>query len=240
MITERTILDESQMYFPISTVFKEVIKQITEAMQSLENNEVRQIQITLVQKIVGLINSLIINVNTELSPFCLSLSRPLKATFHSCAVILLTKYYYNEQQNYFIETLSKLQTKKDDLKQYFTIMVSQGAEVDKEYAIKFCKDLKESFVQLIVNDGHSLIDKILNSCIYLNRKWIQNSCDEKLLTDQTTQFYIDYLKNPRKSFEQLFKEKWKDVETKINEELKSRKLYYTNIFTEFFEFMNRK
>ena len=240
IIQDGSILDENQMYFPTSIVFKEVITRMTEAMQSMEHNKIRQIQIKLIQKIVGLINSLIIKVNTELSPFCLSLSRPLKATFHSCAVILLTKYYYDEQKDYFAETLSKLHTKKDDLKQYFTSMFVHDAEVDKKYAIKFCEDLQESLIQLIIDDGQNIINKILNSCTHLNRKWIQDYCDKQLLTDQETKWYLDYIKNPRKSFEELFKNIWKDVEAGINRELSRRKLFYDDILTEFFTCMKSK
>ncbi|CAF4669819.1 unnamed protein product, partial [Rotaria sp. Silwood2] len=241
IIRDVSILDESQMYFPISIAFREVITRIMEAMRSVENGKIRQIQIQLIQQIVGRIDSLIMKVNEELYPFCLSLSRPLKATFHSCAVILLTKYYYDEQKDYFAETLSKLETQKDNLKQYFIDMVipdtKVDTEVDKKYAIRLCKDIKESFVQFIIDDGQNIINKRLNNCTHLNRKWIQDRCDARLLTDQETQWYLDYIKNPRKSFEQLFKDIWKDVEAIINRELVARKLFYADILKEFFTCM---
>ncbi|CAF1676046.1 unnamed protein product, partial [Didymodactylos carnosus] len=91
------LLDERNVYFGTSKVFKEVIARIIKAMHGVGNDKVRQIRTELIQKIVGLINSLTIDINNELAPFCLSLSQQLKSTFHTCAVVLLTKYYYDEQ-----------------------------------------------------------------------------------------------------------------------------------------------
>ncbi|CAF1362305.1 unnamed protein product, partial [Adineta steineri] len=116
-------IDERQMYLPISRIFKEVTQRIIKAMQGVEKNEVRQIRTELIQKIVGSINTLIIEIKTELSPFCLELSRQLKSTLHTCAIILLTKYYYDEQMNHFSETLAELQMKKNNLKTYFISVV---------------------------------------------------------------------------------------------------------------------
>jgi hypothetical protein len=123
MTPNGTTVDERHMYFGTLKVFKEVIARIGKTMKGFENGQVRQIRTELIQKIVGLINSLTIDIDNELIPFCLSLSHPLKSTFHTCAVILLTKYYYDEQINHFTQTLSELQMKKNDLKKYFMSMV---------------------------------------------------------------------------------------------------------------------
>ncbi|CAF1367348.1 unnamed protein product, partial [Adineta steineri] len=116
-------IEERPMYLPISRIFKEVTQRIIKAMQGVEKNEVRQIRTELIQKIVGSINTLIIEIKTELSPFGLELSRQLKSTLHTCAIILLTKYYYDEQMNHFSETLAESQRKKINLKTYFISVV---------------------------------------------------------------------------------------------------------------------
>ncbi|CAF1443019.1 unnamed protein product, partial [Rotaria sordida] len=107
----RSSTDERNMYLRLSEIIREVIRRIRQTMQGINDGQVRQIRIELIQKIVGLINSLIIEIKTELDPFCLELSHQLKSIVHICAVILLTKYYYHEQINHFNQILADFERK---------------------------------------------------------------------------------------------------------------------------------
>jgi hypothetical protein len=226
--------DERNMCFGTSKVFTEVIARIIKTMEGVGNDPVRQIRTELIQKIVGLINSLIIEIDNELAPFCLSLSRPLKSTFHACAIILLTKYYYDEQINQFNQTLSALQTKKNDLKQYFINMVVPNAAVDENYAVNLGKQFKEHLLKLFVVEGQQIINTELGKLTYLNRKWIQDRCDGQLLTRKDDLWHLDYIENPTKIIEQFFKELWSNVEKDIDQKLADRKSHYVRLLTEFF------
>ncbi|CAF2083948.1 unnamed protein product [Rotaria magnacalcarata] len=234
MLLNRTSVDECHMYFGTSKVFKEIFVRIVKTMNGVGNDKLRQIRTELIQKIVGLINSLIIDVDNELAPFCLSLSRPLKSTFHTCAIVLLTKYYYDEQINHFTQTLSTLQAKKSDLKKYFISMVVSNASVDENYAINLGKQFKEHLLKLFTDEGQQIINIELKNYDRLNRKWIQDCCDGQLLTHNDTRWHLDYIENPTKIIEELFNQLWSNVQKLIDQKLNDRKSFYLNILIEFF------
>ena len=100
IISEREKFHESddEFYFPISKLFDHLIDSLFNELVPKNAEQPRQIRTELVQKIAGFIDSLLINVNNELAPFSLSLSLPLKAKFHSCAVIVLTNFYFKQQK----------------------------------------------------------------------------------------------------------------------------------------------
>jgi hypothetical protein len=174
------------------------------------------------------------DIDNELTPFCLTLSRQLKSILHTYAVILLTKYYYDEQINHFLQTLSELENKKTDLKNYFINMVAPNASVDINYAINLGKQFKEHLIEKLISDGQRTIDSELRQYDCLNRKWIQDRCDGQLLTKTDIRWHIDYIENPTKIIEQFFIELWANIQQSINQKLMDRKAYYKNILNEFF------
>ncbi|CAF3061670.1 unnamed protein product [Rotaria socialis] len=232
-ILEETRINEDRMYFAISRVIAEIISRIRTMMESNGNGQTRQIRTELIQRIVGIINSLIIEVDNELAPFCLSLSLQLKSTFHTCAVILLTQYYYDQQMKHFFQTVSELDTKKDDLKSYFISMVVSNASIDENYAMNFAKKFKEHLIKLFMQEGQHTIHRELKTYDCLNRKWIQDRCDGLLLTSDH-QWLLDYIENPTKIIEQFFTALWGHIEEAIDQKLTDQKGFYVARLNEFF------
>jgi hypothetical protein len=233
-ILQGSHVDDSDVYLRISKIFKEVIQRIIKAMQGAGKNEVRQIRTELIQKIVGLINTLIIEIKTELGPFCLELSRQLKSTLHSCAVVLLTKYYYNEQMDHFFETLDELKKKKDDLKEYFVTVVVPNSSIDKNYALNLGQQFREHLIKLFSSDGARIIEDDLKQYNCLNRKSVQDSCDQSLLTKNDSLWHLDYISNPNKIIEDFFNALWENIEKGINQNLSTKKSSYVLLLGEFF------
>ena len=227
-------LQEKNMYLQISRLFDEVIKRVMETMQGGEANEVRQIRTELIQKIVGLINSLIIEIQNELSPFCLALSLLLKSTLHTCAIVLLTKYYYDEQMTHCSKTLAELEKKKDDLKRYFLSIVAPDSSIDKNYAIGFAQQLAEYSMEAYIGDANRIINIELKKYDHLNRKWVQDRCDALLLIKNDVSWYHDYIFNPNKIVKDFVDDLWKSIEVRINQNLVTSKSMHIGLLEEYF------
>ncbi|CAF1225774.1 unnamed protein product [Didymodactylos carnosus] len=196
-------------------------------------NETRQIQTDLIQKIVGVINTLIKAINLELHLFGLSLNKPLKSTFHTCAIVLLTKYYYNEQQNHFLQTLSTLSDRRNDLRSYFISMVVPNTSTDVDSGLSLCKQVKEYILKSLLEEGQRKINFELQQYDCSNRKWIQDRCDGKLVTADK-QWFMDYIENPTKIIEHFFNDMWNDIQKSINQSLVQLKANHNDALEHFF------
>ncbi|CAF0864168.1 unnamed protein product [Didymodactylos carnosus] len=157
------IRKEDHLYVQASELIDSVIRPVVDAARTNVNgntgnvNETRQIHTDLVQKIAGVINTLIKDINLELSPFCLTLNKQLKSIFHTCAIILLTKYYFNEQQQHFLHTLSTLDDRKQELRSHFISMVVSNTSNDDGCAISLCKQVKKYILKALLEDGRKRI-----------------------------------------------------------------------------------
>ncbi|CAF0935296.1 unnamed protein product [Didymodactylos carnosus] len=203
-LKKKYVVDQDDhLYLQASKLMNKVIQSIVDVTRGTNPNETRQVRTDLIQKIVGLINTLIKDVNLELRPCCLSLNKPLKSIFHTCTVVLLTKYYYNEQQNHFLQQISTLSDKKDDLRLYFINMVVPNTIDDFKCAVSLCKHVREYAMKSLSDEGQKSINSGLRQYENLNRKWIQDCCDGKLFTAET-QWHLDYIENPTKIIEEFF------------------------------------
>ncbi|CAF0938001.1 unnamed protein product [Adineta steineri] len=234
MMLGRSAADEQHMYLGLSGIIREIIRRIIQTIQGVNGGQVRQIRTELIQKIVGSINTLIIEIKTELSPFCLELSRQLKSTLHTCAIILLTRYYYNEQINHFNQILANFERKKSDLKEYFITNVCSNSSRDKNYAINLAQQFKDYLIQSLSNDGQQIITRGSKQYECLNRKWIQDRLDGQLEVNNNMTWYSDYISNPTKIIEQFFIELWTNVKKEIDQNLSEQKAFYIKIINEFF------
>jgi hypothetical protein len=227
---------DGERYFGLTRSFQELLRRVIQAMQGTVQNEVRQIGPELIQRIVGLVNSLIGEIDQELSPFCVSTTRPLKSAFHSCAIVLLSKYYYDEQWNYFNGTLSELKTQQMEIREIIRTIIEQNASVDENYAISFVQQYKDYLIERVIREGQGIIKTEMKKHDSINRKYIQDLCDEQLLSNNDDKWFEDYLENPTKMIEERFQKLWENIEQEINQKIMDRKSYYTRVLKDSFDY----
>ena len=228
------VVDEPHRYLRVSVFIKEIIQTVFNEMKGAHANQTRQIQTDLIQKIVGLINTLIINIDNELSPFCLSLSRQLKSIFHICAILLLTTFYFSEQKRYFQETLDELNTKKNHMKDYFVQMVVPNSSADASYASALVKELLEYTIKCCKFDCQQLIKTEIQVSNSLNRQWMQDRCDGQLQANNDMRWLMNYIENPTKIIEEDFNQLWQNILRTINQKLIDIKSNFNSVLEEFF------
>lgn len=227
-------IDDENMFFRTSRIIDSIIQRILVEMQGDQVNEVRQIQTELIQKLVGIITSYIKDINAELDPFCLALSRQFKSILHLSVVILLTEYHYNEQSNHFKQALIDLQENQIHLRNYFINMVAVNASTDTNYANNFLRQLYGHFIEELKSQGQRTIDEQLEQHEDINRRSMQELCDNRLMSHDDTQWNMDYIENPTKIIEEMLREKWTIIDQSIDQYLVDLKLSWRNIFSEFF------
>ena len=194
----------------------------------------RQIDTNLIQRVVGSLHTLIKDINLELSPFNLALSRHLKSALHSCAVCLLTKAYYNEQAIHFCQTVETLQTRKKDLCDYFVSMVVPNISYDANCAVNLANQIKEQIVKDLALEGQRLINIEVRKHEHVNRRWVQQRCDGKLFAEDIS-WHLDYIENPDKIIRQFFDSMWHDILQDINHTLTEQKMRYARTLIDFFQ-----
>ncbi|CAF4519333.1 unnamed protein product, partial [Rotaria socialis] len=123
----------------------------------------RPIEVDLTQKIVGLINTIINEINLELLVFRLSLSKQTKSYIHTSIIILLTMFYYDEQKHHFNQQILTLNKEKPSLLTYFISMVVPDAQCDNEGAEIFANRVKNAVQSSLVRDAQIIITRIIET-----------------------------------------------------------------------------
>ncbi|CAF0875790.1 unnamed protein product [Adineta steineri] len=224
----------------ISEFFDKIIKDI---MMIVHGNDItrRPIEIDLVQKIVGLINTHINEINLELLVFNLSISKQIKSSIHLYVLILLTIFYYDEQKHHFSQQLSTLDEQKSSLLTYFISMIVTDAQCDKEGAELFANQVRSAIQSSLVRDAQKIITHAVQAQQNLSRKQIQTICDGKLQgAVSNNQWLFRYIQVPTDIIVEEFKILWKQVETTIDQEIQKEKYRWRSLLSEFFnriEFM---
>jgi hypothetical protein len=150
--------------------------------------------------------------------------------------VLLSKYYYDEQWNYFNGTLSELKTQQMEIREIIRTIIEQNASVDDNYAISFVQQYKDYLIERVIREGQGIIKTEMKKHDSINRKYIQDLCDEQLLSNNDDKWFEDYLENPTKMIEERFQKLWENIEQEINQKIMDRKSYYTRVLKDSFDY----
>ena len=222
-------------YFDLTSSFDELLRRTIEAMRVINSDETRQIGPELIQNIVGLVNQLIGEIDQELSPFCVKMTRPLKTHCHSCVILLLSRYYFAEQRRYVDETLRQYEQHENEMAELIHTISNTHMSVTDNHAINFLKQWKDYAFNLAKNKCRLIIDRIIEEKKQIDRKYIQQLCDDTLLVDKTDEWIDSYLAEPMKVIGECYQNHWKSIEDKINEELITAKFEYLRDLNTFFD-----
>ncbi|CAF1401568.1 unnamed protein product [Rotaria sordida] len=224
----------------LPTLFNKILQETIVIVEG--NGTVRRpIEVDLTQKIVGLINTIINEINLELLVFKLTLSKQTKSNIHTFILILLTIYYYDEQKHHFQQQILTLNKEKPSLLTYFISMVVPDAQCDNEGAELFANKVKNAIQSGLMRDAQIIIARIIETQHNLNRKQVQIICDGKLhAAADDDDWLFRYIDAPTDIIIEEFQILWKEVEKTINQQLEKEKNQWKNILIEFFnriEFM---
>ncbi|CAF1183940.1 unnamed protein product [Adineta ricciae] len=196
----------------------------------------RPIEIDIVQKIVGLINTYFNEMDLELLVFRLLLSKQTKSNIHLCVLIVLTIFYYNEQKKHFTQQLETLEAQKSSLLNYFISMVVPDAQCDQEGAKLFATQVKNTIQTILMRNGQKIIaTEVQNNQSDLSRKRIQTICDGKLLMPSiTNDWLLQYIQAPTDIIVEEFQNLWNGIQQGIDQQLEKEKKQWRQTLVEFF------
>ncbi|CAF3808894.1 unnamed protein product, partial [Rotaria magnacalcarata] len=200
-----------------------------------ENCGRRSVDIDLVQQLVGMILAHINEINNELDIFKLAASKHYQAMMHTCTVLLLTKFHYDEQWRFFDEVLSKVREKTSGWRAYFIAMVTQDPTADPRFAADIVKALLESVVRAFLTKAKEAIEKQVElDTKSLDRLSLLTELDIKGATMHDDELYA-YVKNPLGALNNRFEERWKSTKTAIELAIEQLKQEHKTIIIQFFQ-----
>ena len=229
--TSKDIVTDNDVLLGVSNYFEIMAKYIISVLHN------RQIDTNLIQRIVGTVHTIIKDLNLELSPFNLAISSHVKSMLHSCAVIILSRSYYDEQEKHFQDTLKTLKDRKEAMCNYFISMVVPDISCDAHSGVCLVDQLNKQILKDFSAEAQEIISVEINQCDHINRRWIQERCDGKLYTERDS-WLSDYIENPNQIIENFFANMWEEIRDQINRRLEARKLIYSAIIGDFFHCIN--
>ncbi|CAF3402372.1 unnamed protein product [Rotaria sp. Silwood2] len=222
----------------VSACFRTLFQNIVDEIQipsKRQEQYFHPIDLQLIQKIVGCVNSLITQIDNELSWFNVVLSKPIKARFHTCILILLTRIYYHVQKNHFEAQLSLLKKNKDSLLNNFIMKTVHGATRDSECAKDLANTLLETIKEQFITKAHlSVQNTIQKNYGKLNRAFLLDLCDQKVNRTTDKVWIRKYIEKPRVVMEEEFENDWDRTEQAVNDEIKGEKFSQQQILSAFF------
>ena len=197
----------------------------------------RPIEIDLIQKVVGLINDELHQVNRELVDLDLALSGVAMERIHLLVVFYLTILYYNEQKQHFDEQIKTHNEQKNSLQQYFISVIVPDASLDIEGGKDLVTQVQSTLQRELTTRARTIIDKISLSQSGLSRKELQNVCDGMLLMAKT-KWLTDYIHKPTDIIIEEFDRIWLTLKKEIERQIATEKNLLNKYLIDFFYLIN--
>ena len=199
-----------------------------------DSNGIRPVETDITQKIVGVVNTIIGDINRELAVFDLCLSRNISSAIHSNVVIFLTLLYFFEQNHHFEQQIKTLDEERPSLLNFFISYVVPDAATDKEGGEIFVRQVVSSIADVLTTKAHAIIERNLQTQQELSRKKLQKICDGKLQTANEA-WILKYIEEPTDVIVEEFIMKWNDVKIVIESEIQSEKNQLKRVMGDFFD-----
>lgn len=220
----------------IERIFEQLLRIILNAV-TLNETECRRrpVDIDLVQQLVGMVLGHINRINDELDIFKLAASRHYLGMMHTYTVLVLTKFYYDEQWRFFDDVLSKVREKRPGWRAYFIVMVTQDQTADP----RFAQDLVQVFVDSVIEYFQKKVqDKIKEQVREdersLNRLTLLTELDIEVAT-MTDNALFDYITDPVKALKNRFNERWTSTQRAVELFIQKCKQECKSIIEQFFQ-----
>jgi GTPase SAR1 family protein len=238
LLTNEKVQERGQKILPLLKTFDYIYDQIIKVL--LENGtRVVSIEINIIQKIVGLINTFLKEINLELNLFYASLSKHVASAFHTVYVILLTKFYFKEQNDHLEQQIHTLQQMKAGLNSYFLRMVVPNIKMDSGFAKNSTNQIFDILHSILKEQADKIITDELQNETDFSREAIQKKCDTAHVGHQgindieTIKWHIKYIINPNEIIRQGFEQVWKRKEEHIESLLKEERKKFAEVFDKY-------
>ena len=175
----------------------------------------RPVDIDLVQQLVGMVLGHIREINNELDIFKLAASKHYLGMVHTYTVLVLTKFYYDEQWRFFDKVLVKVREKQPGWRAYFIAMVTQDQKADP----RFAEDLVKVFVDSVIEYFQTKVKEKIRAQTELDgttldRSTLLDDLDTSISSMTNDELY-DYMKDPLAALSRKFNERWMKIKAAI-------------------------
>lgn len=202
----------------ISKCFEVLLTDIKGILTSTNSDE-PSTEITLVQKILGVVNKIIQDFNNELTLFNFCLSKQFRDTLYISAVISTALYYYNRQKTHFLYVIRSAREDKTKLINRFLPWVVLIENDDENVAVNCIDKLSQVLCQLFEPQIKEIMENHINDQMTtLNRCSIIKELDEEVY-QASDDWLKGYILRPTDLIIERFNEKWTKVKATADVQL---------------------
>ncbi|CAF1085768.1 unnamed protein product [Adineta steineri] len=238
LLNEEGVHDNKEKILPLLAIYDYIYDQIINLLHRNGIGAVA-IEIDIIQKLVGIINTFLKEIDLDLNLFHTSLSKHVVSSFHTVCVLLLTRFYFKEQNDHFNQQIHALKQMKSGLKSYFLRMVVPNIEMDSGFAKSSTERIADILQATLNQKATFIIDNELKDETEFSRKTIQLQCDKayvghkKSSDTETIDWHIEYIMDPTKIIEQGFEKIWARKERDIEILIKKERDQLAEVFADY-------
>ena len=220
----------------INVCFDRLIEAVSKTVL-LKDGTQRSIDIDLVRQCVIEIDFLAKAINHELNIFKLSISKHFHSILHTCVVLILTKFVYDDELNHFNQVLAPVLANKEDLLEYFLRMVVPERTSDELFASGIVNGLLKSLEDLLNQEAIEIIHQQLeHDELTLSRVSLLTQLESKARS-ASTEWLVDFIMKPAMMLEAEFQCQWEKSEQEINRQIRTKKEHWKGVLIEFFDLL---
>ncbi|CAF4153354.1 unnamed protein product [Rotaria sp. Silwood2] len=224
--------------FRVSYCFDKLIEDITTILISKSSDE-PSTGISLLQEVLEVVDKLIQDINLDFKVFNFGISKIFQGALHTCAVISVALFYFNQHKTRFNEMLRSIHEKKIQLQDRFVRMVIPQENCDENIATNLVNEITEALRQSFDAEANKTIRKQLErESAKLNRSSIIKQLDNEV-HDASDEWLMRYILHPLDMIIERFHQLWTEIDTNIHLRLNKSMNEHLKILVEFFQVIER-
>jgi uncharacterized protein YegL len=224
--------------FRISYCFDKLIEGIKTILSSKISDEPSN-GITLLQEVMGVVNKLIQDISLDFNVFNFSVSKSFQNALHTCAIISVALFYFNQHKTHFNEVLQLMHQKKIQLQNQFVRMVVPEENCDENIATNLVNEITEALCQSFALKVKEIIrNQLEEKSPKLNRTSIIKQVDNEVHS-ATDEWLMSYILHPLDIIIDRFNQLWTEIHMNMRPSLAMSMKEHLKILAEFFQVIQR-
>ena len=162
------------------------------------------------------------------------ISEILHHTLHTCAIIFISSFYYNQQRTYFNQIIRSVEQNQQILKDYFLCLIVPSEYNDKNMAVHFTTDFCNTLLQSFNQQTEQIIElSIEKQQSIFNRQYFMNQLDQEVF-NASEDWLMRYILQPMNILNEQIDQQWYRIKMDIEQQCRENKIFHFQLFTEFF------
>ena len=220
----------------MSKCFKVLSTDIKTILTSTNTDEYST-ELTVIQNLLGAVNTIIQALNKELKIFDFCLSKQFSSHLYVYTVVSTTLYYYNRQKKHFLDMIKDARKNQSKLIERVLPWVVLIENEDENVAMRCLDELCQVLCQPIESQINETIDDLINQQMTsLSRYSIIKELDDEV-SSASDDWLLRYILQPFHLIIERFNEKWMKIKATADDSTNAFVNFVSMRLREIFEFI---